>query len=418
MSLSKLPVETLAQIVHILGHDFFRKDLGRLTLWREWYAIAQDEIHTHVAVGVRDFDYFFDESGAHHRIPPVLPSWASEKVQTLEFNVEGEVDEVICFDDDDRKPPTHCILHRMSQSSASRVYRLLEQLRRLRALTLNISIESGYEYWDSDIAIPLPDCGRIGTVLLTQIASLNLPHLRELNLSIPLEGSFFGLLNGQDHVCWRFNDLLGQLRTLKVVRLDLVFLCPVLLMKNIPDGSLLLETLLVECDNDTSPWFLRSMRCDGIPDAEHVDEYDDVGAEKQVAFNELAKDLAAAAKNFSRAMKTPKVVRVLWPNELAVEPSSAALNGEDKRAMFGWDCLTDEVRTFRKPKGWEWGTPVDLDEELERWNEALSSTDSDSTDSQATEDVASRDDDTEESSTEETDLKPVDPLTFKEMIER
>ena len=32
--LTKLPSEILSQIIHNLGHDFFKGDLGRLTLWK------------------------------------------------------------------------------------------------------------------------------------------------------------------------------------------------------------------------------------------------------------------------------------------------------------------------------------------------------------------------------------------------
>ena len=210
-----------------------------------------------------------------------------------------------------------------------------------------------------------------GYRLVEQLARVPMKYLQELNPSIPHDGAFDMTLTPGDHVCSAINDMLRQLGALKVVRIDIALICPILLSKSMPDRSLPLQTLLVDCSNSSDQRGLGSFRCDDFRGGRASDAYVAIKVIHQRSLKVLAKDLATAAKDFSEAMKTPKQVRVMSPNELAANRSPAAVDDKLQDTVFAWDCLTDEVRTFPRSKGWDWGGQVDLDEALEAGEEKL-----------------------------------------------
>ena len=83
MLLLELPTEVLALIVHHVGSASFGQDLGRLTLCRAWYPLAQRELHSAVTI----------TTGMAYRLltrlqqdPQLaLPAWAQERTRSLTF---------------------------------------------------------------------------------------------------------------------------------------------------------------------------------------------------------------------------------------------------------------------------------------------------------------------------------------------
>ena len=96
---------------------------------------------------------------------------------------------------------------------------------------------------------------------------------------------------------------------------------------------------------------------------------------RQQVINEGAADLAVAARGFSKAMKAPKLIRVIWPNTL--RERTLVWEGEwdvhrEQEQVFALDCLTNKTRAFRRGYSWNSvGHGVNLEEEVRYWSARL-----------------------------------------------
>jgi hypothetical protein len=84
MSLLRLPPETLTQIMNDVGSSYFREDLGRLTICKQWFSFARTA-------------YFKDFQLCQKSLRSLLSSrdvgksllLISDSVETLDLELEG-----------------------------------------------------------------------------------------------------------------------------------------------------------------------------------------------------------------------------------------------------------------------------------------------------------------------------------------
>ena len=310
----------------------------------------------------------------------LLSGLAYEKLQRLTLRLHTFTD---CDAVED--PPTpapddlrHALLCAVVDDEAAgrrnAVVALLEQLRGLRSLQLDV-VDLVRE---QDIFEPDPQCRcrsavRAGIGLLGDLA---LPSLRELDLTLIGEGvgsSNSGVFSPgipEPHVCPVINKLLLRLPGLKVVHLRLSTLCPAVFRERPGHAGTTLEKLHIDCDVWDLCEINQTLRCGAMGD------YGESPIPRQIKANQLVRGLGAAAREFAGQPKSPKVFRVVWPDEV----SFYAATVDAGRRSFAWDCLAGEARRFVRGAPWDSeGSPVDLDQEIPRmqreWDELNSLSD-------------------------------------------
>ena len=387
MSLLALPTEVLARIVHSLGFDFFKKDLGRLTLCKKWHAIAQHEIQSHVTLGTKYIARLYRASTIKRRLRR-MPEWA--KIQSLRVSFNSQ----LCSEEEyygDECDYAHEALHELGRygdkwEKSEPVLKPLEKLALLKRLEVKLVIFDARRWKHHEP----PGCALSACKAALELTQLSLPTLRELDLNISETAAFARTCppTEDDHACVAINKLLLHFRNLHVVRLRLARICPKVLAERPVDGSsLALEKLCIQCDTGSErDAFCRSRECrdshsshldddelddDLMDDFMFDDEFGPAVVHKAWEVEQLADNLAAVAKDFAPAMKALRTFRVVWPDMLSEQASKDGVCGESEVRMFARDCLTGNVRTLRKSEAWdaEGGIiePAKVERELNRF---------------------------------------------------
>ena len=344
MGLVDLPPETLTHIVQDLGRRFFTQDLRRLTICKQWHAIAQEEFHARVTLNTKKIDQLHQkmkntngDSSSH------LPGWA-KKIQTLQITFSSKT----C--NDDSRKSSHEILHRLDgyDSDGARkgsVFKPLEQLERLRSLNCMVQVQHTRPW----IIPNFSHCAYAGFKISRELAELNLPSLCSLDLNIGGCYAFAGFdAAGKDHACKMINRFLNRMLNLKSCRLRLARICPTIVAERPADGSMALELLCIQCDISAKGTFCSSKECQ---DSQSWPP-NPVGPNGESKVEMLAENLTKAVKAFQPALKAPKKVRVVWPDILSEMAWNERRCKKDEVRRFARDCLSTDVLTFPKSQPW------------------------------------------------------------------
>ena len=278
-SFQTLPGEILAHIVHCLEPSFFHECVGRLYLFKRWYPIALDVFQTHVQVRTKHLQKHFIPMTTVIPIRPELPDWARTRTRSLTINLFAS-DDLPSGPLNERKLSLHGMAQYLAYQydSRKRFVEFLEQLRGLKILRLiywpfhyphHSTSEEGSNGRNShEEASPRGSNGAWAALMVFMIAQLCPTSLPPglTRLDLDLLGARFRLsdrnpqysISGyhageQGHICQTINKLLGQLPSLRDIRMRLVVVCPALFAAAAYEpGSLALETLILNlstCEN-------------------------------------------------------------------------------------------------------------------------------------------------------------------------
>ena len=336
-SLVTLPDEILAQVVGELGHDFFKEDMGRLTVCKRWMPIAMDEFRSKIPLDLGDMARI---RALQQSIPAAvavdMPTWAKKRLRTLRINVGEELCDLECLfraiipglpreEVNTRMQndtimdlidytPRHHVLHGMVKPGATPVFKLLEQADIFQKLEVDIRI---FDWFPEPRRLWVdPPCGDAGYTMVRQLSTLQLPALQDLDLTMAYAGSFAGLRDNRGHVCGAVSRLLCNLYGLQTIYLRLSLICEEIFPRE--PSRTLLKAVYINCNADEGWRLLPSTRC-SIAAARDLTQV----RMDQEATNSLIVDLAKAAQPLLPMMKTP-LIRILWPDvktDEAVETS-------------------------------------------------------------------------------------------------
>ena len=373
MQLLDFPPEILARVTHFLGPDFFKANLGCVTLCKAWRPHAQREIQSHVALSMKQLGQFYNHypSSCQQQSGESI-GWATPMIQTFRVNVDG----ALCGSFPGYEGETHWILRRLSDERGQRFFGYLGRLRGLRKLTIDFRVFDGIANQRRPLLLR-PQCGDAGPRSLHHLSRVNFASLRELSLNFTENGAFLELVGENQCLCPLVNKVLTRCRTVRTARLQFSFICPKLFYERpTADRPIALDTLHIYCDvgnpNTYIPWDQGpSLSCGGLAYRE-TRQRPKPGKIAQQAVNELATDLAARAAWFADGLQAPKAVRIVFPDILSLEEhqGSGGWNcQEEELRMFLWDCLQDKVQTFLRSEDWDRaeGNVVVLKDELTYW---------------------------------------------------
>ena len=388
MSLQDLPLEQLAQILHYLGPIFFREDLGRLTVSKAWYAVAQGELYSALSWDStklhRLFQQWIVDGGA------ALPAWAREKLHSFTFDFDNSL---FCADDDasgdsDASPNgAHIVDEGTLQAGGWSVPKileddneyaqmlctplpLLEQLRGLRHLCVSMDLKT--RNWP----VSCRQCERAISRALHRISGLTIPWLRELDLRVTVEGHLLKRVHQSFkavHFCRAINQLLVALTGLEVVHLALGYLCPALFKTRRKAGSRRLRKLHVECNHNGSRSPCELVKCKHVLSTELVPFSFEFSPQDREEI-ELAKEVGQAAKQFDPALdlSSSSVFRILWGNHRSHRVARFLPESKRQSAcyVYAWDCLAEVALTYSIEEDWDsLGVQIDIEEDYKIWGQ-------------------------------------------------
>ena len=344
MSLTKLPPEILVEIVAYLGSQFFREDMGRLTLFKMWHPIAVDQIKKHVILGNRAIVSAYESKPWPEPVSNMVPAWAKNGTRELTLDLS---DWYSCAfddtaDDDTGEEPMHTVLHRFVRNRRIPYLCLVKCLKKLH--TLRLIFRSGdtppYGFEKEYVTY----CSVAPIMMVDQIASLENSRFTRLELEISDPGPFPRDYDGYECMCVEFNHLLVLQSQLKEFRIGLWTSCDELLGWRCPaENTSSLEVLLIYCrlgDDRTGS---------GVCDVNWT-----VNEPTRQKRDRAPERLAKASEEWVKAMKAPRMVRIIWYDHRSDWSKERFTGGEDgcPRNLVR-DCLTGETRSLRLTDDWE-----------------------------------------------------------------
>ena len=356
MALQRIPTELLRHVVRQLEPDFFRQDLGRLTLCRAWYPLALEVLHSRVFLTER---HILALEKAVTDASFELPPWVPEEVRSLSLRVRGLL---FCGEGPCRGAGCHMRDVPLScntgapagDSSQSgdldrlcRPIQLLAQLRPLRTLRVDVTLEARTEGVDrceeGEVTV-----GRA----VDTLTRLPLPALRELDVTFATAPGMFGEGDVDPQFCWTLSELLSQMTGLETLHVTLPSVGRDMSEEPPPPGRSALERLHIQVE----------------PDKMGLCRHTDVDADADAVWR--AEALGAEAQRFAAAFTRLAVFRITWSNadSESVATMSEALGRTSDRYMYAWDGLKGEARTFRQGEPWDSeGKRIDLEQEYAGW---------------------------------------------------
>ena len=185
------------------------------------------------------------------------------------------------------------------------------------------------------------------------------------------------------------------MRNLREFRIKLGFICRLIFPQELPEESHPLEVLRIDCvmeygngpthtidsafgcyQNASEPWLVL---LDDTNESVRTKK-----SHEQRIVNQHVKKLATAARDFSKAMMSPKRIQIVWPDTLSrelfdtIDRNSNSTNidvdtvhwrkfDKGERRMFAHECLENKIKAL--PWSWDWNSDglsiCDLDEEIE-----------------------------------------------------
>ncbi|KAK2593175.1 hypothetical protein QQS21_009104 [Conoideocrella luteorostrata] len=298
MSFLRLPPEVLQQIFDQIGSSFFRGDLRRLTLCKQWFEFALPVCLKCVTLS-QDSLRGLVNSGLIKK-----QSSLKDSLETLDLELGGyracisTLDHAQASNNVKVTTPDEAAALRDSlvdtwitvlDNDLGQLAILTQESRKLRTLCIRA--------WSSP-SLETPDNPEDYLSLPTMRALLSVDHLSVLVLDLSI--SFLNSSGGQGddgcHICPVIGALLVRLRTL---HLRLRNVCPNALKPQDPSGSLRLSAVVVNLS--------LAMNIPGRTSAAHSKRCGSQG----VGFLQLKEDMREQAEALASQMVSPKTVRVL-----------------------------------------------------------------------------------------------------------
>ena len=340
MSLDKLPAE---MIVANLDTQFFRKDTKRMALFRAWYPFAAKQIRTHVISGNRAIVL----ASEGYLWPPVsvwpvlgenvVPAWTVGGVRelTLDLSHWDPRSSAGAAAVSQGKEPMNKVLERLVKRQGISAFDMVSHPKKLHTLRLRLgkgdSSPEGMTHGS-----PLAWFAA-APVMVHQIARIPESSFTCLELNFRETGSFYKDPREEGHMCSRLNLVLMRQPQLKEFRVGLWSVCHWLLDKAHPkEKTSSLEALLVHCVMGDDQ--LDSGVCNVFWNS------DDWSRRIR---DQTPGDLALASEKWVRAMKEPRMVKIIWRDHRSAWARRNFSCDEDCRSrnLIG-DSLTGELRSF------------------------------------------------------------------------
>ncbi|KAI1370080.1 hypothetical protein F4677DRAFT_399164 [Hypoxylon crocopeplum] len=297
MSLLRLPPETLKQIFDQISSSFFREDLGRLTICKQWFEFALPACFRCITLSHETLRSFLT-SGVIKR-----PSPLKNSLETLDLELRGYQScistshpqeyaqesnslKATIPDEAPRDNPVETWMKTLNDDLAQLAI-VAQQSHRLRTLRIRA--------WSSPSPEPL-DSPEDYLPLHTMQALLSVENLSLLVLD--LSGGFLNSSeqgNGR-HICPAIGALLGTLRTL---HLRMRSICPDVLKPQDPNDSLHLSVVVINLSLITN--------VPGITSAAHSKRCGSPGG----GLLQLKAEMQEQAEALVTQMASPKIMRIL-----------------------------------------------------------------------------------------------------------
>ncbi|KAI0536544.1 hypothetical protein GGR58DRAFT_475090 [Xylaria digitata] len=299
MSLLKLPPETLAQIFDHIGSSFFREDLGRLTVCKQWFEFALPECLKCITVSQETLRGLITSEAVKN------PSPFKRSLETLDLELKGyryTYSSTVDLQDNQQESD---VLNAPASSEAlegipaktwidilnedlAQFAIIAQQSRRLRTLRIRARSSPSPDTLDSpEDYLLLPT--------IRGFLSLENLNVLVLDLSVSLLNSSEEQGNGL-HICPTIGALLCTLRTL---HLRMHSICPDVLKLQDHDDSLNLSVVVINLSLITNE--------PGITSAAHSKRCGSPAG----GLLQLKADIQERAEALAARMKSPKVMRVL-----------------------------------------------------------------------------------------------------------
>ncbi|KAI2778895.1 hypothetical protein F4815DRAFT_446948 [Daldinia loculata] len=298
MSLLRLPPETLTQIFDQIGSYFFREDLGRLTVCKQWFEFAhpacfkcitlsQKTLWSLIASGImkrpsplKDSLVILDLELRGYQ-PCISTSYPQEDAQELNY-LESPASNEAPGDNPDKT------WIEVLDNDLAQLATIAQQSRRLRTLRIRA--------W----SYPFPgilDSPKDYLSLPTMQSLLSLENLSVLVLDLP---AGFLYPSGEQGECCHICPAIGTLlRTLQTLHLRMHSICPDVLKPRDPNDNLHLSVVAINLSLTTN--------LPGITSAAHAKR---CGSQVGGLFQLIA-DIQEQAEVLATRMASPKTVRIL-----------------------------------------------------------------------------------------------------------
>ncbi|KAJ2985588.1 hypothetical protein NUW58_g5448 [Xylaria curta] len=299
MSLLRLPPETLAQIFDYIGSSFFREDLGRLTVCKQWLEFALPACFKCITFSQETLRDLIT-SGPLKRLSPLKNS-----LEILDLELSGQrYSHSSTFDPQENAQESNASIATGSNEvlndipaktwinvlndDLGQLAVIAQQSRRLRTMRIRA------RYSPSPNALDTPE----NYLLLPTIQGfLSVEIFRVLVLDLSV--SFLNPSGEQGkglHICPAIGTLL---RTLQMLHLRMPSICPDVLKPLNPDGSLNLSTVVINLSLITNQpgttFAAHSKRCGSLAGG----------------LLQLKADIQEQAEALAPRMTSPKIMRVL-----------------------------------------------------------------------------------------------------------
>ncbi|KAF7547575.1 hypothetical protein G7Z17_g7622 [Cylindrodendrum hubeiense] len=298
MSLLRLPPETLKQIFDHIGSSFFREDLRRLTVCKQWLEFARPVCFKYTALSQETLGILVSREGMK------LPSPLKDSLETLVLELEGyqawisiiwareyakksNVSKTIALNEAVRSYSVNSWI-KVLDNDLAQLAIMAQEFRRLRILRIRA--------WNapSRFILDMPeDC----LSLPTMQALLSLENLNVLVLDLSVN---FLISSGEQgdnsHICPAIGTLLHTLRTL---HLRMRSICPDVLKPRYPNDRLCLSVAVINLN--------LTMHQPGIASAAHSIRCGPLSGE----ILQLKEDIREQAEALVSRMASPKLIRIL-----------------------------------------------------------------------------------------------------------
>ena len=328
MLLLRLPPDILRQIFDQIGSSFFREDLGRLTVCKQWFEFALPECFKYITLSQETLRSLITSGVTKGPVP------LKESLETLDLELRGYQSclstsyaqeyaqestslQVPAPNEDPRDNPVKTWI-KILNNDLSQLAIVAQRSHRLRTLRIRV--------WSSRSPEPL-DIPEDYLRLPTMQAFLSVENLSVLVLD--LSGSFLISSGEQGNGCHICPAIGAVLRTLRTLHLRMRSICLDVLKPRDPNDGLHLSVVVINLSLNTN--------LPGITSAAHSKRCGSQGG----GLLQLKAEIQEQAEALATRMASPKIVRILTHSLPQFETQSLdVLTG--KTMMLDDDMAWDE----------------------------------------------------------------------------